>query len=155
MRRQDGVRRVGSQVTPSRGTSRSVPDGVDQEAVELVLVVDQDIHRPLGSGAVGYSQASAQVDRGDDAAAQVEEAGDLGTRQRHGREGLRAEDVLHRRDRNGDLLACDGHGHELAHADLGRGAAPLGRDRHQAAFLRRSWAWLSASRRAPRSSLPT
>src|SRR5438477_5096054 len=53
-------------------------DLVDQEAVGFAAQVDADRHRRLAVVVFGQSQAGAHVDHGDDAAAQVEHAGDLG-----------------------------------------------------------------------------
>ena len=51
----------------------------------------------------------AHVDRGHDAAAQIEDAGDLRRRQRHPRQAIRHEHILHAEDRQAEHLIADRH----------------------------------------------
>src|SRR6476469_6955889 len=62
---------------------QDLADLVDQEAVGLAARIDADRHRRLAVVVLGQPEPGAHVDHGDDAAAQIEYAGDLGRRQRH------------------------------------------------------------------------
>src|SRR5262249_30115204 len=70
-------------------------------------------HRRFAGRPVAEPEPAMHVDRGDDAAAQVEHAGDLGRGERHARHPLRHEYVLHLRDRQPEQLAADHHGDVL------------------------------------------
>src|SRR5712691_6703633 len=84
-------------------------DGIDEEPVAFPLALDADRHRGPLLVALGQSEPAAHVDGGDDAAAQVEHAGDLRPRQRHPGQALRHEHVLHPRDRQAEQLAAQQH----------------------------------------------
>src|SRR5450756_159698 len=70
-------------------------DLVDQKAIGFAAQVDADRHRRLAVVVLGQPETGAHVDHGDDAAAQIEHAGDFARRQRHPRQPLRHEHVLH------------------------------------------------------------
>src|SRR4029453_11921766 len=56
---------------------QDLADLVDQQAVGLAAQIDANRHRRLAVVVLGQAQASAHVDHGDDAAAQIEHAGNL------------------------------------------------------------------------------
>src|SRR5258705_2644104 len=55
----------------------NLPDLVDQEPVGFAAQVEADLHRQLAVIVFGQAEPGAHVDHGDDAAAQVEDAGDF------------------------------------------------------------------------------
>ena len=57
------------------GRLRTSPTSVDQQAVELVVVLDHDAHALVVAFARLQAEAPAHVDGGDDAAAQVQRTG--------------------------------------------------------------------------------
>jgi hypothetical protein len=120
--------------------AQHLADLIDDEAVELAAVIDDDAHAGLPVLGRRQAEPGAQVDRGDDAAAQVERAGDLGRRQRDARQPLRAEHVLHLQDRDPEELAADIHRDELVGDVLGGRLLAAGRDflAHAASFCVRS-----------------
>jgi hypothetical protein len=82
-----------------------------------------------GAGAVERleCQPLAHVDHRDDATAQIEQARDLGRRQRHPRQPLRHEHVLDALDRQPEQLATDHRGDVFDDVLSGRshGAHPV------------------------------
>src|SRR4051794_11139341 len=72
-----------------------VGDAVDQQADGLAVQPDDD-DDGLGARRPGRAaEALAQLDRGDDLATQVDQAGDRRRRQRHPGDALAAQDLLH------------------------------------------------------------
>ena len=59
------------------GQPQHLADLVDQQAIGFAAQVDADRHRRLAVVGLGQPEPGAHVDHGDDAAAQVEDAGDL------------------------------------------------------------------------------
>jgi len=60
------------------GQFEHLADLVDQEAIGLAAEIDADRHRRLAVVGLRQPEPGAHVDHGDDAAAQIEHAGDLG-----------------------------------------------------------------------------
>ena len=90
-----------------------VGDRVDQQADGLAVQPDDDDD---GVGALGPRRAAeplAQLDRGDDLAAQVDQAGDGGRRQRHAGELLAAQHLLHVLDLDAVQVAVQPEGGQL------------------------------------------
>src|SRR5579864_414208 len=81
------------------GKLQHFTDLVDQEAIGFAAQVDADRHRRLAVLVLRHPETGTHVDHGDDAAAQIENAGDLARGQRHAGHALRHEHVLHPRDR--------------------------------------------------------
>ncbi len=115
-----GSRLTGFSSRLSSASLQDLADLVDQEAIGFAAQVDADRHRRLAVVVFGQAEAGAHVDHGDDAAAQVEHAGDLGWRQRHPGQPLRHEHVLHPRDRQAEQLAADHRGDVFGHGSLGQ-----------------------------------
>src|SRR5260221_4063798 len=100
-----------------RREAEDLADGIDHQAVELAAMIDDHAHARLAGDlflrALGQAETGADVDRGDDPAAQVKRAGDLGRRQRHAGDALRCQDVAHLEHRDAEELATDHHGDEI------------------------------------------
>src|SRR4051795_5042368 len=56
---------------------QDLADLVDQQAIGLAAQIDADRHRRLAVVVPGQAETGAHIDDGDDAAAQIEHAGDL------------------------------------------------------------------------------
>ena len=115
-----GSRLTGFSSRPSSGSLQHLADLVDQEAIGFAAQVDADRHRRLAVVVLGQAEPGAHVDHGDDAAAQIEHAGDLARRQRHPRQPFRHEHVLHPRDRQAEQLAADHGGDVFGDGAFGR-----------------------------------
>ena len=72
-----GSRLTGFSSRLSSGSAQHLADLVDQQAVGFAAQIDADRHRRLAVIVLGQPEAGAHVDHGDDAAAQIEHAGDL------------------------------------------------------------------------------
>src|ERR1700694_4968133 len=94
------------------GEFEDLADLVDQEAIGFAAQVDADRHRRLAVVVLGQPEPGPHVHHRDDAAAQIEHAGDLGWRQRHPRQSLRHEHLLHPRDRQHEQMPAD-HGGDV------------------------------------------
>ena len=112
---QDGpaLRHVGQ----VRGDDRlrhahDLADAVEEKRVELTAALDHHVGRLCGIGA-GQIEQAAHVDDGDDVAAQVEQPRDLGTRQGHTGQRLRAQHVADREDGQPEGVARDEGGRVL------------------------------------------
>src|SRR6266566_4682114 len=81
------------------GEAQNLADLVDQQAIGFAAQVDADRHRRLAVVVHRQAETGAHVHHSDDAAAQIQDAGDLARRQRHARQPLRHEYVLDARDR--------------------------------------------------------
>src|SRR5262249_2889886 len=77
----------------------------------LALELDAHGHGRTAVAARRHPEAHAQIDRGDDAAAQIEHARDFRRRERHPRQPIRHENVLHPADRQPEELTVEHHGH--------------------------------------------
>src|SRR5215467_8810926 len=84
--RQPGVEIDGIALAARGRQPHHLADRVDQEAVGLALALDPDRHARLALLRRRQAEAQAHVDRRDDAAAQIEHAGELGRGERHARE---------------------------------------------------------------------
>src|SRR5882724_541280 len=94
------------------GELEHLADLIDQKPVGFAAQIDAHRHRRPAIVVFRQAQASAHVDHGDDATAQIENARNLAQRERHAGETLRHEDVLHARDRQAKQLAAD-HGGDV------------------------------------------
>ena len=99
------IDRIG--LTAARRQAEHLSDRIDQQAVGFALVFDPDRHSLADLCGQRQSKSTAQVDRSHDATPQIEHAGDLGCGQRHAREPVEHENVLHPRDREAEQLAGD------------------------------------------------
>ena len=72
-----GSRLTGFSSQPSSGSLQHLADLVDQQAIGFAAQVDADRHRRLAVVVLGQAEPGAHVDHRDDAAAQIEHAGDL------------------------------------------------------------------------------
>src|SRR5574338_447272 len=150
-RRRVALERVGIDL-------QHLADRIDDQAVELAAVFDDDVHAGLVVRAVGQPEPTAHIDRGDDAAAQVECPRDLARGERNAGDLLRLQRVLDQQDRNAEQLAVDRHGDEFG---LARLAARVGDGQSLIACLAHAaplWSSKvseSVCSRAARSNLPT
>src|SRR5262245_19863133 len=71
------------------GELEHLADRVDEEAVGFSVKLDADRHCRFLGRALAQPEPAMHVDRGDDAAAQVEHARDLGRSERHARHAFR------------------------------------------------------------------
>ena len=110
------------------------------------------------TGAPGAPRAEieprAHVDRGDDAAAQIEDAGHLRRRQRHPRQAVRHEHVLHAEDRQAEHMIADRH-RDVFGDEFGGVVVGVGHDVPHAAWMMSAVCSLSAAIRLWRSNLAT
>jgi hypothetical protein len=97
---------------------------VDQKAERFTLRFDADRHRPVTAFASPKSEPDAQFDGGDNAAAQIENTGDLGAGKRHPRNACRFEDILNTLDRQTEHLSRRRECHVIAElGSVGHGHA--------------------------------
>src|SRR6266404_2421372 len=107
------------------GESQDLADLIDQEAIGFAAQVDADRHRQLAVFVLRQAETGAHVHHGDDAAAQVQDSGDLPRRQWHTRQPLRHEHILDTRDRQPEQLAADHGGDVFGDGSL-NGFGPAG-----------------------------
>jgi len=92
---------------------------VKEDTVSLLVFragFDADCHRRFAVAPRRQIEPVAEIDCRDDAATQVEHAGDLWSRQRHARDICRFEYVLHAPDRQAEHLAGTGEGDVIGEA---------------------------------------
>src|SRR5579885_541202 len=98
---------------------------VDQEPVGFPAELDSDRHLVRDVVFRGEVEASAHVDHGHDAAAQIENPRDLVAGHRYARHAVGREHVMHSVDRKPEQLIADRHRHEFDFACLFHHAALL------------------------------
>src|ERR1700722_2721151 len=114
-----GIEIDGVFLTATIVESEHLADLIDQQAIGFAAQVDTHRHRLLAVVVFGKPKPGAHVHQRDDAAAQIEHAGDLARRQRHPRQPLRHEHILNPRDRQPEQLPADHRGDVFGDSALG------------------------------------
>src|SRR5438445_205761 len=90
----------------SLGQAQYLANRIHHQTIELASVIDDDAHPWLAGCLLGralrQTQTGPKVDRGDDAAAQVERASDLGRSKRNAGNALRCQHIPYLKDRNAE-----------------------------------------------------
>src|SRR5882757_4892202 len=136
------------------GKLHHLADRIDEKPVGLALEFDADRHHRRTRLALAEIEPRAHVDRGHDAAAQIEDTGDLRRRQRHPRQANRHEHILHAEDWQAEHMIADRH-RDVFGDEVGGAVVGDGHGLSQAAWMMSAVCSLSAAMRLWRSNLAT